>query len=51
LFTPDGVEGKAVEELLGPITWRPLDQGVRDTIDIFRTAASAGRFDAERAIA
>jgi UDP-glucuronate 4-epimerase len=51
LFTPDGVEGKAVEELLGPITWRPLDQGVRDTIDKFRTAASAGRFDAERAIA
>ena len=32
LFTPDGVEGKAVEELLGPIAWRPLDQGVRDTI-------------------
>src|ERR687894_134128 len=51
LFTPDGVEGKAVEELLGPITWRPLDEGVRDTIDAFRTAASAGRFDAERAIA
>jgi nucleoside-diphosphate-sugar epimerase len=51
LFTPDGVEGKAVEELLGPIAWRPLDQGVRDTIEAFRTAASAGRFDAERAIA
>ena len=51
LFTPDGVEGKAIEELLGPITWRPLDQGVQDTIDAFRTAASAGRFDAERAIA
>ena len=49
MFTPDGVEGKAVEELLGPITWRPLDQGVRDTIDTFRAAASAGRFDAERA--
>jgi nucleoside-diphosphate-sugar epimerase len=51
LFTPDGVEGKAVEELLGPIAWRPLDQGVRDTIVAFRTAASTGRFDAERAIA
>ncbi|MCC2630184.1 MAG: NAD-dependent epimerase/dehydratase, partial [Thermomicrobiales bacterium] len=51
LFTPDGVEGKAVEELLGPIAWRPLDQGVRDTIEAFRAAAGAGRFDAERAIA
>ena len=51
LFTPDGVEGKAVEELLGPIAWRPLDEGVRDTIEAFRTAAGAGRFDAERAIA
>src|SRR5215208_1333619 len=51
LFTPDGVEGKAVEELLGPIAWRSLDQGVRDTIEAFRTAAGAGRFDAERAIA
>jgi len=51
LFTPDGVEGKAVEELLGPIDWRPLDEGVRDTIQAFRTAASVGRFDAERAIA
>jgi UDP-glucuronate 4-epimerase len=51
LFTPDGVEGKAVEELLGPIAWRPLDEGVRDTIEAFRTAASAGRLDAERAIA
>jgi nucleoside-diphosphate-sugar epimerase len=51
LFTPDGVEGKAVEELLGPIAWRPLDQGVRDTIEAFRSAAGAGRFDAERAIA
>jgi nucleoside-diphosphate-sugar epimerase len=50
LFTPDGVEGKAVEELLGPISWRPLDDGVQDTIDVFRSAASAGRLDADRAV-
>ena len=51
LFTPDGVEGKAIESLLGSITWRPLEQGVSDTIDAFRAAARAGRLDADRAIA
>jgi nucleoside-diphosphate-sugar epimerase len=50
LFTPDGVEGKAIEELLGPVPWRPLEAGVRDTIETFRAAAAANRFDADRAI-
>src|SRR5688572_5535366 len=51
LFTPDGVEGKAIESLLGLIAWRPLEQGVQDTIGTFRAAARAGRLDADRAIA
>lgn len=50
LFTPDGVKGRAVEELLGPLSWRPLDDGVRDTIDVLRAAHAAGRLDADRAI-
>jgi nucleoside-diphosphate-sugar epimerase len=50
LFTPDGVEGTAIEELLGPVSWRPLTQGVQDTIDAFRAAQAAGRFDPDRAI-
>jgi nucleoside-diphosphate-sugar epimerase len=50
LFTPDGVEGKAIEALLGPLTWRPLDEGVRDTIAVLRAANAAGRIDADRAI-
>jgi len=50
LFTPDGIEGKAVESLLGPNAWRPLDEGVQDTIEVFRAAAAAGRLDADRAI-
>jgi UDP-glucuronate 4-epimerase len=50
LFTPDGVEGKAIEELLGPLTWRPLVDGVRDTIEVLRAAKAAGRLDADRAI-
>jgi nucleoside-diphosphate-sugar epimerase len=51
LFLPDGVEGKAIETLLGPVEWRSLDQGVKDTIDAFRAAAKAGRLDADRATA
>lgn len=50
LFTPDGVEGKAIEELLGPISWRPLNAGVRDTIEVLRAANAAGRLDPDRAI-
>jgi UDP-glucuronate 4-epimerase len=50
LFTPDGVQGKAIEALLEQIAWRPLEQGVQDTIEAFRAAAAAGRLDADRAI-
>jgi UDP-glucuronate 4-epimerase len=50
LFTPDGVEGRAIEELLGPLSWRPLDEGVRDTIEVLRTANAASRLDPDRAI-
>ena len=50
LFTPDGVEGKAIESLLGPIEWRPLVEGVGDTIEVLRAASNAGRLDADRAV-
>ncbi|MCA9879794.1 MAG: hypothetical protein KC442_18500, partial [Thermomicrobiales bacterium] len=50
LFTPDAYEGKAVETLLGPLTWRPLPDGVRDTINVLRAAHAAGRLDADRAV-
>ena len=50
LFTPDAYEGKAVENLLGPLTWRPLATGVRDTIEVLRSAYQAGRLDADRAV-
>ncbi|MFN8591483.1 MAG: SDR family oxidoreductase [Thermomicrobiales bacterium] len=50
LFTPDGVDGQAIQELLGPPQWRPLAQGVQDTIEVFRAAQVAGKFDAARAI-
>lgn len=50
LFTPDAYEGKAVESLLGPLNWRPLETGVRDTIEVLRAAYQAGRLDADRAV-
>jgi hypothetical protein len=50
LFTPEAYEGKAVEELLGPLDWRPLNAGVRDTIEVLRSAYQAGRLDADRAV-
>jgi nucleoside-diphosphate-sugar epimerase len=50
LFTPDAYEGKAVKNLLGPLTWRPLATGVRDTIEVLRSAYQAGRLDADRAV-
>ncbi|MBA2598416.1 MAG: SDR family oxidoreductase [Chloroflexota bacterium] len=50
LFTPDGVEGRAIAALLGDVAWRSLDEGVQDTIAAFRAAASAERLDPDRAI-
>ena len=50
LPVPDGVDGGAVERLLGPIAWRPLADGVPQTIEHFRAAAADGRLDVERAI-
>ncbi|MDQ2653112.1 MAG: SDR family oxidoreductase [Chloroflexota bacterium] len=50
LFTPDAYEGKAVESLLGPLNWRPLESGVGDTIEVLRAAYKAGRLDADRAV-
>jgi len=51
LFTPEGVDGSSVEAAIGPVTWRPLDEGVRQTIGHVREAAAEGRIDIERAIA
>ena len=51
LFTPEGVDGRPLEDLLGPIAWRPLVDGIGRTIADFRQAARSGRFDVERAIA
>jgi UDP-glucuronate 4-epimerase len=42
---------EALEAALGRPYWRPLEQGVRGTIEQFRSAIDAGRIDIERAMA
>jgi UDP-glucuronate 4-epimerase len=48
---PQDVDRTAVEAALGDTGWRPLEDGVRETIDHFNQAAADGRLDVERAIA
>ncbi len=43
--------GETLEAALGKPHWRPLDQGVRGTIEQFRSAIDAGRIDIDRAMA
>jgi UDP-glucuronate 4-epimerase len=50
LFTPEGVDGSPLEAAIGPISWRPLADGVRQTMEHVRHAVAAGRIDIERAI-
>jgi len=52
MFTPEGVDGSRFEQdLIGPYHWRPLPDGVRQTISHVRAAAAAGTLDVERALA
>lgn len=52
LFTPEGVDGSRFEaELIGPYPWRPITEGVRQTIALVREAVAAGTIDVERALA
>jgi len=48
---PEAVDGQPLEALIGPIAWRPLADGVRETIEHARAAVAAGTLDVERAIA
>lgn len=47
---PAEVDDRAVNATLGPLAWRPLTDGVRETIAHFRAAAQADRLDYDRAI-
>jgi UDP-glucuronate 4-epimerase len=45
------VDGRPLESVVGPIAWTPLAEGVRHTIEHFRSAVKAGTIDVDRALA
>ena len=51
LAVPDDIDGRPLEDALGPIAWTPFAEGVRRTIAHFRAAIEAGTLDIERALA
>ncbi len=44
-------EDQPLKTLLGKLNWRPLNEGVKQTVEDFKKAIAAGRIDIERAIA
>jgi nucleoside-diphosphate-sugar epimerase len=48
---PDAVDGAPLEQVIGVIDWRPLDVGVRQSIEDFKQAVAAGKIDVERTLA
>ncbi len=44
-------DGQPLEAAIGPIHWTPLNDGVRKAIAHFRTAATSGRIDVDKALA
>jgi len=47
---PEDVDGKPLEAAIGPVGWRSLADGVRQTVEQVRAAVSLGTIDIERAI-
>ncbi len=43
-------EDQPLKTLLGKLNWRPLNEGVKQTVEDFKKAIAAGRIDVERAI-
>ena len=48
---PSDVDDSRLSADIEGIAWRPLVDGVRDTVEFFRAAVAAGRIDVERALA
>jgi nucleoside-diphosphate-sugar epimerase len=41
--TPPSYDGSALEEDFGPVEWRPLETGVRETVEAFRVLESSAQ--------
>ena len=48
---PSEVDDSQLSTDIPGIRWRSLADGVRDSVELFRRAAAAGRIDVERALA
>jgi nucleoside-diphosphate-sugar epimerase len=51
LSGPSSIDESALVAALGPIHWRPMADGVRQTIEHLRAAAAAGKVDVDRILA
>ncbi|CAN5817010.1 NAD-dependent epimerase/dehydratase [soil metagenome] len=51
LPNPTEVDDSAINDALGTRHWRPLAEGVRQTIDTFQSAVAAGKVDVEKILA
>ncbi|MDB5075023.1 MAG: NAD-dependent epimerase/dehydratase [Chloroflexi bacterium] len=49
--TISSVDGRPLEAVVGPIAWRPLAEGVKQTMEDFRAAVKAGTIDVDRVLA
>jgi UDP-glucuronate 4-epimerase len=46
LPSPEEVDGSALENVIGPLPYTPLEQGVAETMGIFRKKVNEGKIDA-----
>ena len=51
LSGPSSIDESALQDALGPISWRPMADGVRQTIEHLRAAAQDGKVDVDRILA
>ena len=51
LDQPSEYDSRPLEEAVGSIHWRPLADGIRQTIEHFRAGVKAGKMDAEKILA
>ena len=50
LFFPEALDASSLDDAIGPTRWRPMAQGIRDTMAMTREAIATGTIDLDRAI-
>lgn len=51
LHLPTDIDEEPLAARIGPIQWRPVSDGIRQTIDIFRSAAKQGKINIDKILA